>query len=128
MGPVERFDRDHAFWTESHWTSTKEASALRSMGSLVIRLDRYTHEQKHKSTPPIPLLGFHTLRRTLATYEPGRTPIQSIENVQRSIENASAAPRMHEIERQQAALAVWALELGKPYWEQSPDQPKPMVL
>lgn len=118
----ERFDRDHIFWTESHWTSTKEANTLRTMGSLIIRLDRTTHEAKHRDTPPIPLLGYHTLKRVLATYEPGGSPLKSVDNVMSAIERAASVPQAHDIERAQASLAVWALELGKPYWAESPDE------
>lgn len=125
---MERFDRDHAFWTETHWKSEKRANTLRTMGSLIIRLDRLTHEVKHRETPPIPLLGYYTLGRVLQTYEPGRTPIESIDNVQLAIEQAANTPQTHDIEKHLAELTVWALDLGKPYWRQSPDEPTATVI
>lgn len=125
---MERIDRDHAFWTEQHWTSTKEANTLRTMGSLIIRLERSTHEAKHRDTPAIPLLGYHVLKSTIALYEPGKTPLESISNVQLAIEHAANSPRAHDIEKHQAELAIWALDLGKPYWKQSPDEPLATVI
>lgn len=125
---MERIDRDHIFWTEPHWRSTKEAAALRSTPSLIIPLYRDVHEEKHKNTPPVPLLGFHTLRRTLQIYEPGSTPIQSLDNVMLAIEQAANNPNAHIIEKHMAELAIWALDLQHPFIAESPRQPGATVI
>lgn len=125
---VERFDRDHIFWREKDWSATKEANTIRTMGSLIIRLDRWTHEEKHRNTPPIPLLDYYTLVSVPKFYEPGRTPIESVENIQTAIEMAANTDKTHDIQKHLAELAIWALDLGKPYWRQSPDQPSATVI
>lgn len=124
----EQVDRDHVFWTETQWAGDKTANKLRTMGSLIIRLARFTHEAKHRETPPIPLLGYDTLIRTLQRYEPGGTPLKSIDNVMSAIEVAADTPKAHPIEKHLAELAIWAIDLGRPYWAESPDEPGATII
>lgn len=123
-----RFDKDHVLWTEQHWSSNKAANQLRTQSSLIIQLDRDTHEAKHRTVPPVPLLGHYALNKTLRLYEPGSTPIRSIDNLLSAIEVAANAPRAHEIEKYLAELAIWAIELQKPFIALSPDEPSARVI
>lgn len=125
---MDKLDRDHVFWTEPHWTSSKTANRLRSTPSLIINTPRPIHELRHAETPPVPLLGHHAIVSVLKRYYPGSTPIKSVDNLLNAIEASAEHPRVHEIERNLADLAVWAIELGKPYWRESPDEPKATII
>lgn len=48
-------------------------------------------------------------------YEPKDTPIKSVESLMLSIEQAANHPKAHIIEKHLAELAVWALDLQRPF-------------
>jgi len=115
-----RTDKDHLLWTESHWSSTPDAQALRTTPSLIVELDRDDHEEKHRTVPPVPLLGHYAIRRTLNVYEPGRNPVESLDNLLSAIEQSANHPKAHIIEKHLAELAIWALDLQHPFVALSP--------
>lgn len=122
---MERFDRDHLLWTQSQWSSSPLAESIRTEPTLIARLDRRTHEEKHKYTPPIPLLGHYALQRVRANYVPGSTPLESIDHLIMAINTAKSLPKAHQVEKELADLVMHSLTLAKPYWAESPDQPSP---
>lgn len=108
-------DRHHLLSPRQEWRLRPEAKALREDRSLIVRLDRSEHNEIHRHCPPVPLLGFYALQRVNKLYEPGDTPLESIENLMQSIEASAKHPRVHEIEKQLAGLAVWSLDLQRPF-------------
>lgn len=108
-------DNHHLIFDRVSWTSRPEAKAIRENKSLIVRLDRAEHNELHKHCVAVPLLGYHALMRTNRLFEPQATPLASIENLMGSIEKAVDHPKAHPIERQLGELAVWALDLERPF-------------
>jgi hypothetical protein len=78
-------------------------------------MERELHNEIHDNCPAVPLLGHHTLMRVNRDFTEGRTSIQSMENLMSAIETAGNYPRAHSIEKELANLAVWALDLQRPF-------------
>jgi hypothetical protein len=108
-------DKHHLIFDRVSWTSRPEAKKLRENPSLIVRLDRSEHSELHRHTVAVPLLGYHALVRTLRDYEPGATPLESVENLMATIEGVGNHPRAHPIEKSLTELAVWALDLERPF-------------
>lgn len=108
-------DGHHIVNNRLEWSLRPEAKQLRETPSLIPRLERPLHEQIHRDTPAVPLLGYHTLRRTLNTFEPTNDTLETMSNLMLSIEDASLHTKAHYVERELAMLAVYAIDLQRPY-------------
>lgn len=108
-------DKHHILYERRPWTHRREAEQLREMPSLIPSIDREAHNELHRHCPPVPLLGYHALLRTLSTYEPSDDPLGSIGRLQLAMESAAEHPKAHPIERQLAYLAIHAVDLQVPY-------------
>lgn len=108
-------DAHHIIHENREWSLRPEAKSIRETPSLIVKIDREEHNELHRTCPAIPLLGYHALIRTRKTFEVGDNPIQSMENLMRSIEEASNHPRAHEVEKHLAELAIWAIDLQRPF-------------
>lgn len=106
-------DRHHVLFTRSHWTSTKEAKALRE--SFLFPLDREVHEELHRNCPPVPLLGYYALTSVLRNIEPVNKPKHDLEELMSAIELSTKHYKTHPIERQMGELAVEAVHLQLPF-------------
>lgn len=108
-------DRHHLIHERVPWTSRPEARLLRETPSLVPRIDRELHNEIHRNCPPIPLLGYHALVRTLKAFEPTTDTLDTMGRLQAAIELSGKHPKSHRIERELGDLAVQAIDLQKPY-------------
>lgn len=64
----------------------------------------------------MPLLGIHSLHLVVNRFKvTGDSPIKDIELLQSIIEQTKKQPQAHAIERDLVDLAVWALDLQKPF-------------
>lgn len=125
---MREYDHDHAFWERERYSGDRYGKLLRTIESQIHLIPRPIHELRHAETPPIPLLGREAIFLTLKHYEAGRTPLESTDNMMRAIETAGRHPKAHEGERRLAELVSWTLGLSKPYWAESPDQPRATVI
>lgn len=108
-------DCHHILNDRISWMSRPEARKLRQTPSLIPRIERPLHEQIHIDLPIVPLLGYHALQRTLATFEPASSTIKSIDNLAFAIESAIKHPRTHPIERDLGELTIEAVMLQREY-------------
>lgn len=108
-------DRHHILNNRQEWSLRADARTLRETPTLIPVLDRDLHETLHANTPPVPLLGFYALRSTLANFQEGVTPLQSMDNLMFAIEAAGKNPRTHPLERSLGDLAIQAIDLQRPY-------------
>lgn len=113
--PRRRNDRHHIVHNRLEWSSRPESSAIRETISLIPRMDRAAHDELHRNCPPIPLLGFHALQRTLSDFHPTHDTFESMDALMKSMEYASHHPKAHPIEKQMALLAIQAVDLQRPY-------------
>ena len=113
-------ERHHILFNKRAWNSYKEGTSLRETPSLIVPLEHDVHKELHREVPIVPLLGYYSLLSVRNSFEPARDPLESVERFQRSIEQAKRHPKAHDIEKSLADLAVYALDLQKPYIIDSP--------
>ena len=108
-------DAHHSLFNRQEWSMRPEAKKLRETPTLITKMERSDHDLIHRHCPPVPLLGYYALVRTLHTFQEGDNSLESIENLMRAIEKSSTHPKTHEIERRLSDLAVWSLDLQRPF-------------
>lgn len=108
-------DAHHLIHSKRDWSTRPETLIIREHPSLIPRIDRDTHEALHRACPPVPLLGYHALLRTIRLWTPHEDTIRSMDNLMFAIEEASWHPKSHPIESALAELAIQAIDLQKPF-------------
>lgn len=108
-------DRHHIIFEKALWNSRPDSKRIRDTPSLIVRMDREDHNEIHRNCPPIPILGYYGIMRTLSTFEEGKNPLVTMESLMSSFENAGKNPKAHEIDRRLAELAAWSLDLQRPF-------------
>lgn len=107
-------DRHHVIHTRNDWNIYPEGRHIRE--SILVTMEKTDHVDLHHECSPVPSLSYHVLKRTAGLYVPDQTsPLRSMEALMGAIEEAAKHPRAHEIERQRANLAVWAIDLQRPF-------------
>lgn len=120
-------DAHHILWDRASWTLRKEGAYLRDQPTLVPSIDRDVHNELHRNCPPVPLLGYHALRRTMKLWEPGETPLRSLANLTEAIDASTRTPRAHRLERELAYLTIQALDLQAPYISEGLLRPRSFI-
>lgn len=108
-------DRHHIVHERREWSLRPEANFIRESPGLILPIEREAHNELHRNCPAVPLLGYHALLRTRSLFEEGDDQLQSTEHLMTAIEQASKHPKAHIIEKHLAELAVWSLDLQRPY-------------
>ena len=108
-------DDHHILHNRQEWELRPNAKRLRQTPSLIARLERPLHDEIHRECPPVPLLGHYALERTVRLFEAGSTTLESMDNLMLAIEQSSQHPKAHDIEKHLAELAVWAIDLQRPF-------------
>lgn len=112
---MERRDVHHLLFPRQEWSLRPDAKRLRETQGLTVRIDRSLHDEIHRECPPIPLLGFYALQRTIREFYPARDPVASIDNLAEAIDIATRHPRAHRIEQDLAQLTIQAIMLERPF-------------
>lgn len=112
---MERRDKHHLLNPAKEWTLRPDAKRLRESQGLVPLIDRDVHEEIHRNCPPVPLLGFYALQRTLREFQPHPDTLISIDNLMFAMEAAARHPKAHPVERDLAMLATQAVDLQRAY-------------
>lgn len=108
-------DRHHILFNRQEWSLRPDALSLRENPALIATMDRQVHNELHDHCPAVPLLGHHALLRTLNFFESSPDQLESMDNLMKSIEQASNHPKAHIIEKHLAELAVWSIDLQTPF-------------
>lgn len=108
-------DGHHILHNKQEWLLRPDARSLRETPTLIPRIERDAHVEIHQNCPPVPLLGYYALQRTLSMFEEGDTTIQSMDNLMKAIEHAANHPKAHIIEKHLAELAIWSIDLQRPF-------------
>lgn len=107
-------DRHHPIHTRNDWNIYPEGRRIRE--SVLVDMDRRDHNDLHHECPPVPSLEYHILKKTASLYRPdASSPLKSMEALMRAIEEAAKQPRAHQLDRQRANLAIWAIDLQRPF-------------
>lgn len=108
-------DRHHVLHYAKEWRLRPEARDIREHPSLIPALPREVHNSIHEHCPPVPLLGYHALKRVGRLWVPNRDTLQSVDNLLFAIEEAHDDPRCHGIEKSLGFLSMQAIELQRPF-------------
>ena len=106
-------DKHHLLSTRNAWNSTPVSKELRS--KYIYEIDRDTHQELHRDTPSVPLLGHVALFRVLNTIQPVREPRHDIDDLLFAIDKAVMRTSVHPVERDLGYLAMEVIELQRPY-------------
>lgn len=116
-----KMEKHHTLFNRYAWTANQNLEALREDRRLIVPLDPDTHRELHKEVSHVPPLSYHMARHVLRAYSEyeADTYLHNVENLQRSIEHAKSHPRADRIEREVASTALYALDLQKPFIDES---------
>lgn len=121
-----KVDVHHTMYAERvHANTYREAQYIREL--LVARkLPRDIHEQLHAGTSPVPLLGFHALRRIANDLDPYYPQIQDgIDDWCFAVEQSNKHPKAKPMERLLGQVAIETLREQIPYLDEGlPRKPK----
>ena len=114
---TERTDGHHIIHNRAEWTLRPEAREIRETPELIPRIGRVAvHNEIHRVCPPLPLIGYHALVRTLSRFEVERgSTLETVDNLLMAMDYAAKSPKAHYIERAQITLAQWAIETQVPF-------------
>lgn len=116
-----KMQKHHTAFNRFAWSANADLKAIREDQRLIVPLDPDTHKELHQNVSHVPPLSYHMARRVLrnfAEYDDD-TYLHNIENLQWSIEEAMAHPRVDRIEHEVASTALYALDMQKPYIDES---------
>ena len=116
-----RYERHHVGFNKSAWIATRALRAIREDPRVIVPLHPDTHLELHQSVSHVPPLHYHTAGRALRNFSEydNDTYLHNVENLQFSIEEAVRHPKADRLERDIAELAIYALELQKPFIDES---------
>lgn len=117
---VDRFGKSkhHLLYYRTHWESHPTLLQLRSKEQLLVPLDPDAHDEVHRAVSHVPAISANMAAKTLKSFNGYRRtddPIRAAENFQRAVENAMKDRRMDNIERLVGELAIYAIDLQKPF-------------
>lgn len=110
-----KFDRHHINFGRREHELRAESRMIRETPSLIPLMERGAHTELHKHCPAVPVLGYHALMRVARDFDPSPDTFESLENLMFAIESAARHPRMHELERRMADIAIESLDLQRPF-------------
>ena len=116
-----KMERHHELFNRFAWTATNTLESLREDRRLIVPLDPDTHRELHQEVSHVPPLSYHMARHVLRAYSEfeADTYLHNVENLQWSIEEAMQHPRADRIERELGELTMYALDLQKPFIDES---------
>ena len=116
-----KLERHHTLFNRYAWSANKDLESLREDRRLIVPLHPDTHRELHQEVSHVPPVSYHMARRALRNFSEFEddTYLHNLENLQWSIEEAMHHPRADRIEREVGELAVYALELQKPFVDES---------
>lgn len=108
-------DTHHLVYPRRVHSVYKESAYIRE--ALLARdIPRSIHEEIHANTSPIPLLGYHALKRIAGDMQPHYEHVQDgVADYLRAVEEANRHPRCKPMERELGELAIETLLEQMPY-------------
>lgn len=114
-------DRHHILHHKLEWRLRPDARFLHDQPTLIHRMYREDHDELHENCPPIPLLGYYALIRTVKLWTPGRDTHQSVDNLLFAMSEANKSPKAYDLERDLGELVMQAIEMQRPYLLSPPE-------
>ena len=113
-------ERHHFMFPASLHEAQSASRELRQMSRSTGYLDHDSHVELHQSISGVPVLSHYValgaLKHVRDSFIPDN-PVERIEDLQRAIEVSMRQPRADRIEREIAELAVYALDIQKPFFD-----------
>ena len=102
-------DKHHIIHNRLEWSLREDALWIREQPSLILPVERSFHNDIHRYTEPIPLLGYHALASVRKNYTPGEDVIESIDNLCDAVDIANSGKRVKPIEKELGNLVIKSL-------------------
>lgn len=110
-------EKHHILFPRIYWQSDERAKKLRANSGLIAVMDSVEHAQLHSSLELVPIPDYHMLRRLQRDFDPGRDPIESINNLKIAVSEAMSNPRASEVSFSLGQLIIDSLDIQIPFIE-----------
>lgn len=107
-------DRHHVLFNKREWESRPQYKELRQNAGLIVPIDRDIHNEIHRNVSQVPILGYYGIMAVHREFFRGRTHLDTVDNLLFAIEKAAEYPRLSELDRNLARIALQAVEIQKP--------------
>lgn len=98
-----------------HANTYKEAAYIREL-LLARNIPRFIHNQLHTETAPVPMLGFHALRRVANDLDPYYEYVQDgIDDFCSAVERSNQHPKCKPMERRLGEVVIETVREQLPY-------------
>jgi hypothetical protein len=110
--------KHHILFTRYLWTSSEELKRLRATRELIVPLYIHEHKLLHREIEQVPVPDHHMIKRINAEFYPAKNdPIQTIRNLEESIEVSLDNPYVSELAFRMGHLIIDSLEAQVPFIE-----------
>lgn len=111
-------DRHHVIFNKREWESRPQYKSLRENEGLIVPMDRDIHNELHRAVPFVPVMGYYGIMAVQREFYRDRTRLGTIENLMFAIEKSMEHPKLSDIERSLAGLALQAVDVQRPFIRQ----------
>lgn len=108
-------DAHHLLFERVAWDARPEGRRLRATPSLIPSIPRDIHEDLHRECPIVPVLGSQALMKAGSVFKSSHDTMTDMDRLMKAFEAAGNHHRAHDVERHLAELAVWAVDLQRPF-------------
>lgn len=115
-------ERHHLLWPKKLHEIQAPNRELRQLNTSMGYLDHDSHTALHQAISGVPVFSYQIALgalKHLDTLNYTENPIERLEQLQTSLEVSMLQPRADRIERELSELAIYALELQKPFFDKS---------
>ena len=116
--PYKDTQRHHIIFNRYLWTASEDLKKLRNTKELIVPLKIPVHKDLHRAIEQVPVPDHHMIKRINSEFYPARNdPIQTVRNLQESIECALESPYTSELAYKLGQIIISSLEIQIPYLE-----------
>lgn len=118
-------NRHHTQFPRAFHRASYALAELRGDARLIVPMDCSIHEELHQAIELVPAMDTYLAQRALVLYREygDRGFLRNLDNYQRCIEEAILHPKVSPLQRGVGELAVYAMELQRPYIKAGMVQP-----
>ncbi len=108
-------DRHHVLFNKREWESRPQYKQLRENPGLIVPIDRDVHNELHRTVTQVPILGYYAVMAVQKEFYRGRTHLETIDNLLFALESVEDHPRLSDLDKSLANIALQAVDLQKPF-------------
>lgn len=108
-------DRHHVLYNAREWECRPQYKEVRTNSGLIIPMDREVHNELHRNTSAVPVIGYHAIQLVRKNFEQGDTHLETVDNLLSSLDHVEKSTKLSKTERALAAIALECVEDQVPY-------------